>query len=182
MLKQTILSICILVIFVIPSFCDAYADKQSRIDNIKLAFFLKFPLFVNWEMSGWDVAKSLRFCFLEGDRLSERAKKELPVNDTLKTPVEVYILKSPKEIQTCHVAYFSADDPELVKPYLDVAQGHAILTINEDDWFTNNGGVMRFYHDELQRLRFEINFDTSRKIGLRLDSRLLRIARIKRSD
>ncbi len=180
MAKNILCWLLILVAF--PWFGSPQAQELTRTDHIKLAFFLKFPLFVNWDMSGWDSAKSLRYCFMEGDHLSEEAKKNLPNSDVLKTPVEVYMLQSPAEIKTCHVAYFSADDPELVKPYLDAAQGRAILTINEDDWFTNQGGIMRFYNDERQRLRFEINFDTSRAAGLRLDSRLLRIARIKRSD
>jgi hypothetical protein len=61
--------------------------------------------------------------------------------------------------------------------YLRGARGQPMLTIGESAGFIGLGGIARFYIDG-GKVRFEINPAAAEAQGLRISSRLLRLARI----
>ena len=61
--------------------------------------------------------------------------------------------------------------------YLRAVVGQPILTIGEEPGFILSGGIARFYVDGIN-VRFEINPTAAEHAGLRISSRLLRLARI----
>jgi hypothetical protein len=150
--------------------------------DLKVAYLLKMTKFVNYEMSGWSKLDTLKFCFRENDPMADLARESYPKERVASFKLEIQEIKTPQEIKTCQVAYFSPEkeEREVIRPFLQIARQYPILTANEDDWFTDDGGVLRFYINQLGQLRFEINFTTVTKSGLRLSSQLLRLARIKR--
>ncbi len=155
------------------------ADSLAKTQKLKLAYLLKFPLFMYWEKSSWDPQKPITYCFFEGDPLTDLAKVDYPGKKVNQSAVKVRILEKPAQIRDCQVVYFGNKGSHQARAFLDHARGYPILTVNEEDWFTSQGGILRFYKDPKNQLRFEINFKQSKKSGLLLDSRLLRLARIK---
>jgi preprotein translocase subunit Sec61beta len=53
-----------------------------------------------------------------------------------------------------------------------------VLTVGESEAFARQGGMIRFFEED-NRLRFEINPTAAEKVGLRISSKLLKLARIR---
>jgi hypothetical protein len=51
------------------------------------------------------------------------------------------------------------------------------LTISEIEGFTQSGGIINFYIEE-SKIRFEINVGAAEKAGLKISSKLLKLAKI----
>ena len=60
--------------------------------------------------------------------------------------------------------------------YLRVARDRPILTVGDATDFAQAGGIIQFVVVE-DTVRFEINLDAAERVGLKLSSRLLRLAR-----
>ena len=58
-------------------------------------------------------------------------------------------------------------------------KGLPVLTVSDGKGFVEAGGIIELYL-EGGRMRFAINVDTAERAGLRLSSRLLRLARVVR--
>ena len=67
------------------------------------------------------------------------------------------------------------------QPWIDAAAGLPVLTVGEADNFTRDGGIISFYAQGT-KIRFEINKQVAENAGLRISSRLLRLARIVSSE
>ena len=78
---------------------------------------------------------------------------------------------------SCHMLFFSEEPGVDVRRVLGEIVGNAVLTVGETDDFARMGGMVRFYFAS-NRVRFEINPAASRAAGLRISSRLLRLAKI----
>jgi hypothetical protein len=60
--------------------------------------------------------------------------------------------------------------------YLRVARERPILTVGDATDFTQAGGIIQFVIVE-DTVRFEINLEAAERVGLKLSSRLLALAR-----
>ena len=65
-------------------------------------------------------------------------------------------------------------------PSLRATQGSPTLTVGESPSFIEDGGIVNFVR-EGANVRFEINEEAARRAGLRISSRLLRLARPPRT-
>ncbi len=82
---------------------------------------------------------------------------------------------------SCHMLFFSEDPGVDVGRVLGEIADNAVLTVGETGDFTRLGGMVRFY-PAANRVRFEINPEASRTAGLRISSRLLRLAKITKTS
>jgi hypothetical protein len=64
---------------------------------------------------------------------------------------------------------------------LDAVKGRTILTVGELDNFCDQGGMINLFRKG-KRIKIEINIQAAKKVGLSIDSKLLRIARIVNID
>jgi hypothetical protein len=63
-----------------------------------------------------------------------------------------------------------------VTAYLHAAQGSPSLTVGESPDFIGQGGIVNFTLDGTD-VRFEIDSEAAERVGLRISSHLLRLAR-----
>ena len=70
----------------------------------------------------------------------------------------------------CQLSLLDCEDELLA-----VARSASALAVGESDGFATRGGVINFFTED-RKLRFEINPEAARSAGLKISSRLLRLA------
>ena len=87
--------------------------------------------------------------------------------------------KNIETLKTCEVLIFSAEHTatvESLKEILNALKGSPILTVSEQVDFLENGGIINFLK-EGKKTRFEINLISAKSNKLKIDARLLKMAK-----
>ncbi len=149
-------------------------QRQQKEYDVKAAFIFNFIKFVQWpeedDIPGW------RFCVVGTDRfgaaiddLSRKTVKEKKI--TVKREESVAALKH------CHVLFIGSSEWQRLKSILTGVREYRVLTVGDTEDFAHRGVMINFYLEE-GKVRFEINMDAVRRANLKIDSKLLRLARI----
>lgn len=99
-------------------------------------------------------------------------------NETFRgAPVQARVILEPDP--ACNLVFAPRTSNVLV--YLRASAGMPVLTVGETPRFLEQGGMIRFYPDGAN-VRFDINRDAAERAGLRINARLLELARMARPD
>ncbi len=163
--------ICLTAFFV----CQA-AEEQVSEHQVKAAFLLNFTKFVEWpETAFGDGHSPIAICVLGEDPFGSALDQIVEGEVVEGRRVIVRRIKEPPVAKQCQVLFVSP----VIK---DVSQiltsgGTGILTVGEgSDNFLREGGVISFVVEN-RHVRFDINQSAAETEGLKLSSRLLRVAR-----
>ncbi len=74
----------------------------------------------------------------------------------------------------CHILFIDKTDPLEWGPILAAFRDRPVLTVGQADGFLQAGGVINFMRDD-SRMRFEINIEAARALGLKIPSKLLQL-------
>ncbi len=80
-------------------------------------------------------------------------------------------------IEACQILFISESEAYRTEAILDRVAGTPVLTIGEMEAFTQIGGIIRFFMEK-NYVRFEINPSAAADAGLKLNAKLLEIARL----
>ena len=140
--------------------------------TIKAAFIARFPEFVGWPQSERPSSGPLSVCLSPahpfGTKVAESAGPSVRSR-----PLRVRTLSHRDVIDGCDVLYVAPADVSL----LQRAQRQPILTVGDQPDFCRLGGVINLRVID-RRVRFEVDLDQARQVGLTLDSQLLRLAAV----
>jgi hypothetical protein len=144
--------------------------------QLKAAFLLNFARLVEWPPAFRPAPGAPMVLGVLGDsEVAEALAAGLVGAAAGDHPIEVRNLEDPSQVAGCHIVFLAGaerDDGAIL-----AARGNAALSVGQRDDFTRRGGVINFY-TESSRLRFEINTRAANAAGLKISSRLLRLARI----
>jgi len=142
---------------------------------IKAAYLYKFALFTDWPESAFaDAIAPLRVCVLGKD----------PFGPTLETIVgrrvgERQVVTSyyagVEGAEHCHVLFISRSEKKRLAGILGHLQNRPVLVIADTPNFMQAGGIINLTIVE-KKIRFEINARRAERAGLKLSSKLLRMA------
>jgi hypothetical protein len=139
--------------------------------TIKAAFIARFPEFVQWPLSG-GAPRPLSICLSPahpfGTKVAEAAGPSVG-----ERPLQVRTLRRSEVVDGCDVLYVAPADISL----LTRAQRQPTLTVGDQPDFCRIGGVINLRVID-RRVRFEVDLDQARQVGLTLDSQLLRLAAV----
>jgi len=157
---------------------QAGLESQGAVTQpaLKAAFLYNFAKFAQWP--GDPVPSSpITLCVLD-DASVEDALGQL-VNGGLVNGRAVTILRGThnRSLRGCHVLYFGDTDPGRAIAILDELKNAAVLTVADGDQFPRNGGMVGLFIED-GRMRFAINADAAQRVGVRLSSRLLSLAKL----
>ncbi len=138
--------------------------------RVKAAFLFNFAKFVEWppETAGGPLAICVAGRNVFGESLSDIVRGET-INGR---PIEVRVILEPEP--GCHVIFVPRG--AAVTAYLRAARELPSLTVGESPDFIGLGGIVNFTL-EGTNVRFEIDSAAAERVGLRISSRLLRLAR-----
>ena len=150
--------------------------------ELKAAFLLNFVRLVEWPSSAFadgkapyvigvfsdDPFEGALDSVLDGERASGRS-------------VRVRRLRVPGEAPGCHLVFVPASQAGHFASLRSVLADSPVLLVAESEDFARRGAVINLFREE-GRIRFEVNRSAARRAGLKLSSRLLRLARLVEED
>lgn len=144
--------------------------------TVKAAFVARFAEFVQWPAPARrneSVSVCLSPAHPFGPRVAESAAAAVQSRQIRVRTLDRREVLERNEIQGCDVLYVASADASLLLR----AQRQPILTIGDQADFCQRGGIINLRVVD-RRVRFEIDLAQARKVGLILDSQLLRLAAV----
>jgi len=171
------LVVCVLLAALTTAPPPARAGTEGREALVKAAFLYHFLEFVDWPDSvtaGEDGV--VRIGVLGSDPFGPKLDEVFRSSDDVTT---FRVLRSTRadDLVDCRLVFVSSDAPEDYRTAIDVLAPLPVLTVAHHEGFAADGGHMNFFVEN-DRLRFEVNLAATEASGLRLSSRLLKLARI----
>lgn len=139
--------------------------------QVKAAYLFNFLQFVEWPQ---DAAEGpLVMCVARPNPFGDHLADTLRGESVGGRRIDVRVIGDPDG--TCDVLFIPREAS--ADPYLQSARSTPTLTIGEAPGFLQRGGLINFIR-EGANVRFEIDEAAARRAGLRISSRLLRLARM----
>jgi hypothetical protein len=169
-------------IAVIAAFAVVGAAETSPLTEyqIKAAFLYNFAKFVEWPATALrDPRAPVIVGVLGEDPFGE------DLDDTLSDKVvggRQLVVKRfgrLRDVGASHILFISSSERGRLPEILRALQHMSILTVGETEEFARLGGVVNFLLED-NKVRFEVNVDAAERAGLKVSSKLLRLARIVR--
>lgn len=165
--------------FVLAHFClPAARPQQPALSeaHVKAAFVYNFAKFVEWPAQALP-ADAPVVVGVAGDLDLAAVVRETLRNKSVQGHgFEVRYFPPNENLSLCHILFVASHEKLHVQRILHVAQDAPTLTIGEIRGFSDWGGIIELVLED-NKFRFEINAGAARRGGLRVSSRLLRLAR-----
>jgi len=157
------------------------AEEISIEDQIKAALLHKFILFVEWPDSVLHPSQDfIHVCTLGKSSINtaiDALQKEQAKGQNLK----IRHFQTLQEMNFCHVLFVGKTEKYKLQEIRRFLGGRSTLTVGDSKGFTEGGGMISFAIVN-KKVRYEINLDVVREANLKISSKLLRLARIVRTQ
>jgi hypothetical protein len=173
-----IIAICLTV----SSWPNAHAESPpSREYLIKAAFLYNFAKFVNWPAEAFsNDSTPLTLCILGEDPFGD-ALKSIKGKTVRGGKLVIEHSAWPEDIGQCHILFVSASEEKRLSRILNTIRGKTILTVSDMNSFARRGGIINLVTLR-SKIHFEINVDATDLAGLKIGSKLLKLAKIVRDE
>ena len=133
--------------------------------------------FVQWpEDRAGEEGRAFQLC-VDGDSWLTYALAEETRTSTVRgRKIEVRSAQKEQELKSCQMVFVSQTQEKRYARILEEMKGTSALTAGETAGFVSAGGIVEFNFDQ-SHTRFEINLSAARAAGLKLDARLLAMAK-----
>lgn len=177
-MKMTdITSYCMIMLTLFLLAANAAAAELGEYD-IKSGMLYNFTNFIEWPTDSLDKTKSLSVC-VAGDNPSNSSFNRLQGKPYKERAIVVRQIKEPDGSTGCNLLFIHSSESHQLAAYLQLAQKRSILTVSDIDKFASNGGIIGFIEQD-GKVRFEINLDAAQQAKIKINSQLLKLARIVR--
>lgn len=156
--------------------------KNVPMDHrVKAAFLCKFIKFMDWPSSrivrnrGEFVIGVFGESPIAGNLISIMPKKVdgwklkfIKVNDI-------------QEALDSHMLFLASSEKERFPEFIDLLKNSSVLTVSDTQEFLGMGGIVKFFILD-KMVRFEINLEAAKAAGIKISSKLLRLAKIFQTE
>ncbi len=150
------------------------AQTVSEYD-VKAAFLYNFTKFVEWpDRAFQDDRSSVRLCVLGEDPFG-RILREIAAGEVAGRRLTVLGTSVMSDPAACQILFISRSERENLPAILRAVKNAPVLTVADTAGFLEQGGIINFI-PEGSRIRFEISQESAERAGLRISSKLLRLA------
>ena len=161
-MRLTVLSL------LLAAFTALQAQEVPLEYRVKAAYLFNFAKFVDWPREPGPLTICVAGRNVFGNALSDTVRGET-INGR---PLTVRVILEPEP--GCHITFVPRG--AAAPAYLRAARSFPELTVGESPDFIAQGGIVNFVLDA-GNVRFEIDAEAAERSGLRISSRLLRLAR-----
>jgi hypothetical protein len=151
-------------------------NPVSKEYAIKAAFLYNFAKFVDWPIKVDETSNPFVVCIL-GDNPFGSSLEKLEGKGVRGRKFKVRYIKKAKEIGSCNIVYVSRSKRDDLGDILTSLRKQSVLTVGDMEGFAQRGGIINFVMKE-RKVGFEINLDASARAGLKISSKLLKLAKI----
>ena len=166
----------LLVLLAAAMLVGGRASAQESIEkDVKAAYLYNFAKFVEWPDAA-NTSKEFRICVV-GDPAFAMALDRIIVGENAAGRQLVRAdAASPDAARACQILYIGRQLSDGGDLLLGAVRRSPVLTVGESSTFLDRGGVIRFVTVD-GRVRFDINPAAADLAGVRISSKLLRVAR-----
>ena len=153
---------------------DGAAGSASEYD-VKAAFLYNFTKFVEWPSWAFhDDRSTVRLCVLGEDPFGG-SLQEIAEGEVAGRRVTVLRARSMGAPAGCQILFVSRSERARLPLILREVRDAPVLTVGDTRGFLEHGGIVNFVV-EGSKVRFEISQEAAERAGIRISSRLLRLA------
>lgn len=146
--------------------------------QVKAVFLFNFTQFVEWPTYVFPEAQTpLIIGVLGEDPFGPYLDQTLRGEASKTHPLIAQRYRSIEEIQTCHILFISRSQRYRLQQVLASLKDKSILTVSDVPGFARQGGIIQFITQE-NKIRLRINVEAAKASGLRISSKMLRLAEI----
>jgi len=150
--------------------------------KVKAAFLYNFANFVYWPDFIFVKPETPFFiCILGSDPFKESLDFAVKNEKVEGHPILVQRIKVIKDISHCQILFISLSEADQLEQILSNAKRNPILTVSDIQGFACSGGMIEFYVQN-SKIRFTINPNNAKQVGLHINANLLRVAKIAPDD
>ncbi len=165
------------IVFLTITSAHAAVESDSVVSSeylLKAAFLYKFINFVDWPEELFKQSEYFNLCILGknpfGDAIFVFDERQVR-NRTLK----IKLIRSVSEVKDCRILYISPSRKKQIDRIIKKVSTAPVLTVADLKGFAKKGVIINLIRVS-NRIRFEINLAYARRAGLRISSKLLRLA------
>ncbi len=149
--------------------------------QLKAAFLFNFGKFVEWPEHAFESPESaLRICVLGEAPFGQELDATVAGRTVGARPIEVRRMGAGAGTSACHMLFLSGAERKHLGALASTLSGAPVLLVGESDDFAREGGMINFIKVD-NKIRFEINDAEARQAGLKISSKLLKLATIVES-
>lgn len=147
--------------------------------RVKAAQLFNFPKFIEWPEDSFERDDSpFIFAIIGRDAAFAEILQETLKDKTLKgRRIEFRQYQRLEELEAVHALYISEQTEAPLDDIVRKTRELSVLTVSDEEGYARQGVMINFYRAE-NRIRFEINLKAAEQQNLKMDSRLLGLARI----
>jgi len=149
--------------------------ETSDLENeVKVEFIERFTRFVEWPDEKERESGLVIGVIGEGSLVAhlEHGLQNRLIDDRLP---EMRRRSELEELERCHLVYIAPSERERLDEILEHTSGRLILTVSDAPGFARAGVIINLIRED-EYLRFEINRHSADLSGLRMSSKLMRLA------
>ncbi len=153
------------------------AHAQSE-DQIKAAFLFNFARYVEWPASAFSGPEdAVKICMAGAASFADVVTQTVSGKSVENRPVAVTAVATLSGLSGCHILYVGDDLAANPAEVAASVSGSNVFTVADRAGFARGGGIANFIRAN-KKIRFEINPSAAKKAGLKVSSRLLRLAKV----
>jgi len=151
-------------------------DAKPSEYQVKAAYLSNFGKFVDWP-SAVKPSKDEPFnvCVIGQDPFGDSIDAALAGETIGRARLVAKRIGRLPDAVTCRIVFISSSEDSQLKAVLAAIEKASILTVSDMPEFARRGGMIQFVLDG-NRVRFEVNLEAVRRVGLNLSSDLLKLA------
>lgn len=163
----------LIVALVAPSPAPAATGEYE----VKAAFLLHFAKLVEWPDSALRAGDAITIGVFVDDPFEGRLSAAIKGESAAGRPLRAARVHSIEGARRCQLLFIPASQSGRIEELRSRLGRAPVLVVGETDGFAARGGAINLY-EEGGRIRFEVNRRAATRSGLKLSSRLLRLARL----
>jgi len=158
----------------IPGRLDAQTDAGA--ERAEAIYLKKMLSFVQWPISPGDSDEAFQVCVVGGHRNSYVFAEEMRGTKVQGRKIEVRSVRNEESLKNCKVLFIGSPEPKSRAKLLESVKGAQMLTVGDDPGFLEAGGILEFSYAG-NTIQFTVNLQAARNASLKIDARLLTLAR-----
>lgn len=175
-MRRAFLSFSVLFCSAVLIFFPTAGFSASKLHEyeIKAAFLYQFTHFVEWPDNSQGTPRDFGICVAGKDPF-EGILQQLEARGDAPRPIRIHHIRSAQDAAPCAIIFLSRQEEEKAQSFPKELAGLPVLTVSEVPGFVQNGGMINFIEQE-RKIGFEINQKNAHAAGIRISSKLLKLA------
>lgn len=155
--------------------CQVQAETPSMLE-VRALYLYNFAVFVHWPDDAFELPDSpIHYCVLGNRSLRRMLSKVIDGESVQGRALQLKTASETTDWSQCHLLYLDHSLGERVQQVLSEVQNHPVLTVGDTRAFPKNGGMIGLARKG-RRVHPVINTNTAAESGIRMSSKLLRLA------